>query len=97
MEKLENFCKLAVKKGAKDAKIISTETIVVSSWVRLKCKFGCDGYGEALTCPPFSPTPEETKEVLKSYKKAILIHGDEHADVSEIAVYLERKINNIKD
>lgn len=92
MKNLESFGKLAIKKGAKEARIISVDTIVVSSWVRLKCQFGCDGYGKCLTCPPFSPTPEETAKIIKEYKKAILIHGDEHTDISKIAVYLEREI-----
>jgi len=92
MEKLEKFCKIAVKEGALEAKVISAKTIAVSPWVRLKCQFGCGGYGERLTCPPYSPTPEQTKEVVKSYKRAILIHGKEHVDVSKIAVKLEREI-----
>ncbi len=59
--------------------------------MRWKCQFGCGGYGESLTCPPYSPTPEKTKEVLKNYKKDILIHGDEHTEISEIVVKLEKE------
>lgn len=89
MKSLESFSKLARKLGAAEAKIISPQTVVTASWVRWKCQYGCGGYEGCLTCPPHSPPPAETREVLKEYKKALLIHGDDHTDVSEIAVKVE--------
>lgn len=88
---LNKFCKLARKLGALHAKVISTDTIVTSAWVRLKCQYGCDGYGGTLTCPPYSPPPEEAEKAVKSFKKAILVHGDEHTEISKIVVKLERE------
>jgi len=85
------YIKQAKKLGAIDAKLISAGSIITAPWVRIKCRFGCDGYGQCLTCPPYSPTPEETEKVIKCYKNAILIHGDDHTDVSRIAVKLERQ------
>jgi len=85
------FCRLARKLGAIDARAISVATVITAPWVRLKCQYGCDGYGECLTCPPYSPTPEKTREVLDNYKKAILIHGDESADINKIVSKLERE------
>lgn len=82
----------ALKLGAREAKIISTETIVTAEWVRLKCQFGCDEYGRRLTCPPYSPTPEQTKRMVSEYKEAILIHGDKYTDIRKIIVTLEREI-----
>lgn len=70
---LQRFCALAKQLGANDAKPIRTSEIVVADWVRLKCQFGCGGYGERLTCPPHSPTPETTRKVIKEYEWAILI------------------------
>jgi predicted metal-binding protein len=58
------FLKRAKELGAIEANIIPVKSIVVAEWVRLKCQFGCDGYGQSLTCPPYSPTPEETRRVL---------------------------------
>ncbi len=57
----------------------------------MKCTFGCPGYGNRLTCPPYAPDPEETAKVVACYKKALLIHGDGHTSVAEVAVALERK------
>jgi predicted metal-binding protein len=88
---LSRFCDLAVKEGAEDAKIIRTEQIVVKNWVRWKCRFGCSSYGRSLMCPPHSPTPDETKSLLKEYEHALLIRR-KASSPKNIAVKLERKI-----
>src|SRR5512147_256757 len=75
------LCGLATdKSNVKAAKIIRPADVATAHWVRLKCQFGCDGYGQCLTCPPYSPTPEEMRKVLDGYKRALLIHFDEDAD-----------------
>lgn len=88
---MEKYIRRAVRLGAAEAKTISADTIVTAAWVRLKCQYGCGGYGQCLTCPPHSPTPEETARVLKGYRTAILIHGGDHGDVTAIAAKLERE------
>jgi predicted metal-binding protein len=88
----KNYTERAVKLGAIDAKVISPKSIVTASWVRMKCQYGCGGYGQRLTCPPHSPTPAQTAELLRSYQTAILVHGDDHTDVSDIVAALEREI-----
>ncbi len=55
-----------------DLKPISTEIIVVADWVRFKCRYGCRAYGRHLCCPPFAPTPEETRRVISEYRHAVL-------------------------
>ncbi len=86
------YIKRAKEMGAKEAKVISASSVVVADWVRLKCQFGCDGYGRSLTCPPYSPTPEVTRRVVSSYKKALLVHGDEYTDIHALIPALEREI-----
>jgi predicted metal-binding protein len=78
--------------GAKQAKIISPKTIVVAEWVRMKCKFGCSGYGQSLTCPPHSPLPEETRSALSFYKTAILVRGDAYTNIHALIPKLEQEI-----
>lgn len=56
-----------------DLKLISTDMIVVADWVRLKCRYGCPAYGKHLCCPPFAPTPDETRRVLSEYSSAIIV------------------------
>jgi predicted metal-binding protein len=88
----EEYVSAALEMKAKDAKIIPAETVVVAQWVREKCQFGCGGYGKSLTCPPHSPTPEKTKDMLTHYEHALLIHGDMNTPLNKIVVELERKI-----
>jgi len=86
------FIKRARELGAVEAKIIPAKSIVTAEWVRLKCQFGCDGYGQCLTCPPHSPTPEQTRRMLGFYKSALLIHGDAYTDIRSMVPVLEREI-----
>ena len=91
---LDRFCRAARKFGAKDAKVISAKTIFTAPWVRLKCQFGCGGYGRCLTCPPYSPEPEQTRKVIDSYKKAVLVHvdSDDWKDIKKIVLKLETEV-----
>jgi predicted metal-binding protein len=63
-----------------DLRLIPTEMIVVSDWVRLKCRYGCENYGNHLGCPPFSPAPSETRAVLSAYRNAILVRFEAKPD-----------------
>jgi len=88
----EYFLKRACELGAIEAKIISPKQVYTAEWVRRKCQYGCDGYGEHLTCPPFSPTPQETQRMLNEYTTALLIHCPSHGiDTLEIISALERE------
>ena len=71
---MESIIEKALELGATDAVELDPEKVVVANWVRLKCQYGCGGWGRALTCPPYSPTPEQTTRILKEYKSAILVH-----------------------
>jgi len=86
------YIKRAKELGAKEAKVISTKTIVAAEWVRMKCQFGCDGFGRSLTCPPYSPTPDLTRRMLTYYKYALLVRGDEYTDIHAIIPELEREV-----
>lgn len=55
-------------------KMIDPKEVVVSSWVRDHCRFGCSTFGEKH-CPPNSPGYDETWTKLNDYKKALLIEG----------------------
>ena len=88
---VKKYVKSALAAGAKDAKIIPTDTIVTAQWVRLRCQYGCGGWGQRLTCPPYSPPPEKTAEVLREYKTALLVHTDGYVGVKALVVDLERQ------
>lgn len=71
---------ISVEKGAAQVKRVAPREIVVSQWVRNKCLYGCVGYGKRFTCPPYTPTIDETKAVLQSYTHGLLI---EFTDLSQ--------------
>lgn len=91
-QKLKPYCDEARQGGALDAIVISPSKVVTAAWVRLRCQFGCSEYGQCLTCPPYSPTPETTRQVLDCYQSAILVHCKDPDLVREIGRALELKI-----
>jgi len=74
MKSVESFCKRALEMGVDEAKVIDPGSVVTAEWVRMKCQYGCPGFGESLCCPPHTPTPDVTRKVIDSYCKAILLH-----------------------
>jgi predicted metal-binding protein len=52
-----------------------TEEIHIPDWTDLRCRFGCERYGNPH-CPPNSPSPGKTREMVKDYKKALLLEGE---------------------
>ena len=85
MQTLESIVKdletIAMEGGATAVKLISPKDVVVAQWVRNKCQVGCRYFAKRFTCPPYSPTPQETAEVLRSYNQALLIEfADRYRD-----------------
>lgn len=72
-EDLRRYCDAAKGFGAKDAKVIDPSSVVVAPWVRFKCLYGCP-HRHRYSCPPHTPTPEQTRAMLDSYTRAILFH-----------------------
>jgi predicted metal-binding protein len=71
--KFQFLVKLALEKGAADAKIIPTKKIVVEDRVVLKCKVGCNHYGKTLACPPYTPSAEEFRKIVSEYSYAMFM------------------------
>lgn len=76
-DEIRNDLKLLEQKaldlGADQATVITSDKIVVDERSTLKCrKPPCYGYGRNLTCPPYAMKPEETKQLVKKYKYAII-------------------------
>ncbi len=99
MPEFDKYIKKAKSMGITKAKIIDPKSVVVDDWVRLKCQYGCGGYGQSLTCPPYSPTPDYTRKMLREYSKSLLmqvtnISFDTKPDFSleRIVADLEREI-----
>jgi len=63
----------ALELGAAEAKVIPATQVFVEDRVTLKCKSGCISYGKKLTCPPYVPTPDEFRKILKEYKNVLIV------------------------
>jgi predicted metal-binding protein len=81
----------AIELGAKSAKIVAPRRVVTGHWVRWKCCYGCSGYQSSLMCPPFTPSPAQTREMLDEFKRAVLFEAD-RGKPKKIALALESKL-----
>ncbi len=90
----QDFVDIALECGALKAMVVSPTTVETASWVRNKCQYGCPLYGKCLVCPPFAPSPSETRKTLDEFKKAILFQTTPNCyeDVKKIAVAIEQKL-----
>jgi len=94
---LETYCEKALEMEMDGAKLIDPRSIVTAEWVRMKCQFGCPGFGMSLCCPPHTPTPDRTQKVIDAYQKAILLHrrlkkGERTKGFNEAILRLEIEI-----
>ncbi len=88
---MKSIVEEALNLGATEAKVIGPGDIVTANWVRLKCRFGCPGWGNSITCPPNTPKPDEIRKVVDEYQAAILIRKrGSWPDCMERMVELER-------
>jgi predicted metal-binding protein len=62
------------KQGFEDFRWIRAADIVVAEWVRMKCTFGCDGYGQSAACPPQTPSVARCEQFFREYRDAVLFH-----------------------
>jgi predicted metal-binding protein len=81
----------ALKLGAKKAKIVAPRKVATGHWVRWKCRYGCSGYQSNLMCPPFTPAPAQTREMLDQFKRAVLFEAG-RGEPKKIAVALEKEL-----
>lgn len=73
----------AKRLGALEAKITSPDKVVVEDRVLLKCRSGCDSYGRKFVCPPFTPTPDEFRKMLKEYEDILIVKFPADAEAEE--------------
>ena len=62
------------KHGYDDFRWIDPQEIIVSQWVRMKCRFGCRDYGQNACCPPNVPSVAECREFFREYSTAAIFH-----------------------
>ena len=73
----------AISLGAIQAEIVSPAKVAVENRVLLKCRTGCQSYGNKLTCPPFAPSPDEFRRILKEYRHILIVKFGGKADADK--------------
>ncbi len=74
-EEIHRLTGVAGELGAHAAPI-QARNVVVSDWVRFKCRYGCKGFGKHMSCPPYGPSVEETRRMVSEYKTGLLLRFD---------------------
>jgi predicted metal-binding protein len=74
-DEIEKLTGIAADKGVQ-ARTIPAKDVVVADWVRFKCRYGCKGYAKHLSCPPYVPSPGETRAMVNEDRTAILLRFD---------------------
>jgi len=81
------------KHGYADFRWIVPQEIVVAQWVRMKCMFGCDNYGQNATCPPNVPSVSECRQFFDEYSLAAILHYAKAVDKPEDRHAWSREVN----
>jgi predicted metal-binding protein len=82
-EKRQTLDEIIKNSGYTDYKWIDPKKIIVSQWVRMKCKFGCGEYGRVAACPPNTPSVAECEQFFGEYSDAIILHFEGDMDKPE--------------
>lgn len=70
---LERYRQRVLELGATDAKIITTDTVLIDERVRAKCLYPrCSFYGSNAHCPPHALDLEQVKKIVKTTATAYL-------------------------
>lgn len=79
---LERYRSLAVEKwGATDAKIITTDMVIIDERVRVKCSYPkCMFYGTNANCPPHAFDLEDMRKVVAKYRYGVFTRINVSAD-----------------
>ena len=89
----ENLERKFRESGFSDFRWIDPKEIVVSQWVRMKCIFGCNEYGQTATCPPNVPSIIECERFFREYSQAVIFHFEKKVKKPEDRFAWTRKVN----
>lgn len=79
MDVLDIVLNTAKKHGIDEALIIYTSKVEIKNWLVMKCRYGCKYYGKNHSCPPYTVSPEETRNLMREYTRAVLVIGRDNS------------------
>jgi len=104
-EDLEKYRQRALELGATEAKIITTDKVVIDERVLAKCAYPkCRGYGTSANCPPHAMSPDQVRKVVNNFGHALFVKlespseelaGPDIKDKRAASLPWQRKLNEI--
>jgi predicted metal-binding protein len=74
LPKIDSRLKKLARQSCAELPLTDPAEVEVRNWVRWKCQFGCKGFAKHFSCPPYVPSPSETKVPLQKYDRAYFVH-----------------------
>ena len=65
---IKTFIRRARELGALEAKLIEASSIVTAPWVRLKCRYGCNGYNGTLVGPRRRSEGGDPESIIPTFR-----------------------------
>ncbi len=73
-EDLYQLTQFAISLGASDARLISSDEIVVENQLAIKCaEPKCENYGLSYSCPPYVEGSAAFRELIKTHPRALVV------------------------
>ena len=71
---LEKYRQRALELGATDAKVITTDMVIIDERVRAKCIYPkCRHYATNFNCPPYAIDLEQARKIVGNFRYAIFV------------------------
>ncbi|MGD2269396.1 MAG: DUF2284 domain-containing protein [Desulfobacterales bacterium] len=91
-DRYEALIDKSVALGAREAKLIDTHQIIFDPRSHLKCRFGCNRWGNFWTCPPnLDISQKEFMAAFERYEKALIIKTDDPKAGQEVSLVIEKE------
>jgi predicted metal-binding protein len=87
----ETLMDKAIQLGATGAKLIQTYQVIFDPRSYLKCRFGCNRWGQYWTCPPnLDISPKDFQTAYDRYQSAIVIRTSDPKVGQEVTLAIEK-------
>jgi predicted metal-binding protein len=88
----EALVERAIELGATGAKMVPTDQVIFDPRSYLKCRFGCNRWGQYWTCPPnMDISPKDFQAAYDRYHTAIVIRTSDPNVGQEVTLAIEKE------
>lgn len=88
----EKYVRLAKSLKMTEARIISSKDIIFDIRAVLKCRWGCEySSPDNVRCSTKDTTYEQRVQMVKSYKRILLVHSHDARRLSAVVLEIERR------